>query len=135
VSNSQLKATIDASTIPFATAPGTDEIKKLSSARISYTIQANLPFNLTKWSAVFTGPCPHYSHEGHRTECGLLWANHRIWRDFIYFEPDILSFATDQNQHDKDSIYTLLTVFSDGRLIKNHTPYKPLSSSKTIPKV
>jgi hypothetical protein len=127
--NSQLKAAIDASTIPFATAPGTDEIKKLSSARIKNfeTLQANLPFNLTKWSAVFTGPCPHYSHGGHRTERGLMWAHYRIWRDFIYFDPDILSFATDQNKQDKDSISSadgIFIAYSDGRLIKNHTPYK-----------
>ncbi len=111
--------------------PGDEQIKKLSGARSRnyYELQSSLPFNLTRWSAVFTGPCPHFRH-GHRTERGLMWAHYRIWRDFIYFDPDVMAFAKDktiQNELKDDFISSADGVFKayrDGRLFKNQSPFK-----------
>jgi hypothetical protein len=57
------------------------------SARIQNfnRLRSELPFELTSWSPVFTGPCPHFPN-GHKTERGLIWAHYRIWREFQFFD-------------------------------------------------
>lgn len=107
-----------------------DEIKKLAARTNNYLLlQSQLPFTLTKWSAVVTGPCPQYPN-GHKGERGLVWAHYRVWRDFVYFDPDVSS-AVDKNissvekgnavSSSADGVYV---AFSNGTLVKNQTPYK-----------
>ncbi len=82
---------VDGDVAPIEDTPGHEEVKKLAARARNYlTLQEQLPFNLTKWSSVVTGPCPHYPN-GHKSERGLIWAHYRIWRDFIHFDADVLS--------------------------------------------
>lgn len=53
------------------------------------SLKSELPFPLTEWSAAFTQPCPIFPN-GHKTERGLSWAHYRIWREFAFFDPEIL---------------------------------------------
>lgn len=101
----------------------------LISARLRNVKQlANeLPFPLTEWAGVFTGPCPLYPN-GHRTERGLIWAHYRIFREFAYFDPALLarlnkmkndSALVDLNQpiHSKNGLYV---AYPNGTLVKNN---------------
>lgn len=73
------------------------------------TLQAQLPFELVKWSAVFTTACPHYP-TGHRTERGLIWAHYRIWREFAHFDETLLSLYVNGSSarvESADGVYAL----------------------------
>lgn len=107
-----------------------EEFKKLTARNNNYVILQNqLPFNLTKWSAIVTGACPHYPN-GHKTERGLAWAHYRIWRDFIYFDPDVMKSISGSNTTiitddivaaSADGVYI---AYQNKTLVKNQTPYK-----------
>lgn len=104
----------------------------LISARIHnvHKLMNELPFPLTEWSAVVTDPCPLW-HNGHKAERGLLWAHYRILREFIYFDPIILSQINDKNGKrikklnqtisSNDGLYI---VYQNGTMFKNHSPYQ-----------
>ncbi len=104
----------------------------LISARLRNVKQlANeLPFPLTEWAGVFTGPCPLYPN-GHKTERGLIWAHYRIFREFAYFDPALLTrlsrlsndsalVAANQPIHSKNGLYV---AYPNGTLFKNNQPF------------
>lgn len=68
---------------------------QLISARLHNVqrLESVLPFELTQWPAAFTSPCPIQPDSTHKSERGLLWAHYRIWREFIYFDQELLEMA------------------------------------------
>lgn len=101
------------------------------SARIQNIdrLASQLPFQLTRWPAVFTVHCPQYP-EGHKTERGLSLAHYRIWRDFVHFDPELVwRYEMLKNTTAKDSAPPNLTTISseDGNYmisVTNGTFYK-----------
>ena len=101
----------------------------LISARLKnfHQLADELPFPLTEWAAVFTSACPLYP-DGHKSERGLVWAHYRIFREFSYFDPILLtklrkvqndSALVEANQplHSKNGLYV---AYPNGTLIKNN---------------
>ena len=96
-----------------------------------HKLMSELPFPLTEWAAVFTDPCPLFP-EGHKTERGLIWAHYRIFREFSYFDPVILSQISyvegeklpkwNQTIASSDGVYV---AYENGTLYKNNQPFLP----------
>jgi hypothetical protein len=99
-----------------------DHQKILARIRNVKDLEAQLPFNLTHWSAITAGPCPHYP-TGHKVERGLLWAHYRIWRDFVFFDEDVLLQAnqTKQTSQSKNGVFV---DYGNGTRTKDHTLFK-----------
>lgn len=102
----------------------TDQLKMISARIHNYNVlQSQLPFNLTKWSAVVAGPCPHYP-TGHRTERGLAWAHYRIWRDFAYFDYELIQQHQNQSEHGLlSSDNGLYVIYPNGTMYKDGIPF------------
>jgi hypothetical protein len=110
-----------------------EEKKKqlLISARLQnvHKLMSELPFQLTEWAGVFTGPCPLYPN-GHKTERGLIWAHYRIILEFLYFDPVILNqinyvegkAVAEMNQTivSEDRVYV---VYQNGSMYKDGIPF------------
>ena len=99
-----------------------DENQEKISARVQHSLhlQAQLPFDLTRWSAVTAAPCPHYPGS-QSTERGLVWAHYRIWRDFAAFDEDLLARAaaaatTESALSSSDGVYA---VYGNGTRVKH----------------
>jgi len=91
-------------------------------------LQQSLPFELARWSSVFTGPCPQWP-DGHRTERGLIWAHYRIYRDFAFFDPVTSTLAARKLKNstvsNSSELYVLVSsegneyvIYSDGQRFK-----------------
>jgi hypothetical protein len=95
--------------------------KKVSARLQNYRdLQAELPFNLTRWSGIVALPCPYFRN-GHKTERGLQFAHYRIWKDFAYFPPRLIAKynATKEYTASKDGMYVIhanSTMEKDGTL-------------------
>lgn len=62
-------------------------VQKIAARVVNYQqIQKEVPFGITRWGGVYSGPCPTMPR-AHYAERGLTWAHYRIWRDFAYFDP------------------------------------------------
>ena len=120
---------------------------KLISARIHNVqrLRSQLPFPLTEWAAVFTLPCPTQPADTHKSERGLSWAHYRIWKEFAFFDPDLIdsheqrlkrrgpsSTASDTRREDSasrpadvlsssDGVYQ---IHPNGTMIKNGLEFK-----------
>lgn len=101
-----------------------DQLKMISARIHNYQVlQSQLPFNLTRWSAVVAGPCPHYPN-GHKTERGLAWAHYRIWREFEYFDYELILQHQNNSQHGVlTSESGLYMIYPNGTMVKDGLPY------------
>ena len=117
---------------PNDTPEQTEKKQRLISARLHsvHKLMSELPFPLSEWAAVFTDPCPLYPG-GHKTERGLIWAHYRIFREFAYFDPVVLSQIPNYVQGQKvnelnhsisssDGVYV---AYQNGSLYKNGIPF------------
>lgn len=102
-----------------------DMIRKVSVRIDNYReLQASLPFELTRWSGGVAGPCPHFPN-GHKTERGLTFAHLRIWRDFLYFDPEVLARVDENSTEPAVSSDKVFVAYPNGTLVKNGTPMLP----------
>jgi hypothetical protein len=82
-----------------------------------------LPFPVVEWPPVYTLPCPQNRLTSKvNTERGLSLAHFFIWKDFVYFDHDVLDkrktgFIGDSYQS-QDGIYK---TCKNGTLYKNDT--------------
>ena len=96
----------------------------LISARVRNIVKLmnQLPFPISGWPAIFTGPCPT-RHGSHKMERGLMLAHYRIIRDFTYFDPVLLLLSRTKDHKTGNSIKSAVSSSS------NHTSTTDMISS------
>jgi hypothetical protein len=91
-----------------------------------HRIMEAMPFPITEWSAVFTGPCPIHQ-DGHTSERGLIWAHYRIIREFVHFDPEVLAQIPHYKQgpltHTLYSEQGPYVAYQNGSLYKDDVPF------------
>lgn len=93
-----------------------------------WSLQNELGFTLTRWTGVYTSPCPSFPKSEY-TERGVLWAHYRIWRDFAYFDPILehkyaIALARGGLKHDlvsRDGVYMIAV---NGSKYKNNELFR-----------
>ncbi len=116
--------------LPHANISTTNSELDVISARIhnAHLLMSQLPFPVTEWSGVFTTPCPHFP-DGHKTERGVALAQYRIWKEFIYFDTELIyrfnQSKTNPLNHSSSPDFKLTSL--DGNYViypHNNTYYK-----------
>lgn len=89
--------------------------RRISNARDFIKL---MPFPITEWYGTFTRPCPLQSKKSLQTERGVTLAHLRIWHEFAYFDPVVVSAYQTKKKNIKspDGVYE---IKDDGTMYKN----------------
>lgn len=103
-------------------------LRRITARIYNYRLlQHDLPFRLSRWSGMSGLPCPQHP-EGHRTERGLLYAHFRIWKEFVYFDEDLLSQLSRHNGTIPTDVLAsrdkVFKIYSNGTMTKQGIPFK-----------